>query len=101
MPPGAKFRRSFDLLGFADLLAFRPGLTLAVQVTSADNVAAHVRKMKAIPAVLQAVQAGWFVELWGVRTAPDADGEALKVRRFVLGLGGMLVVEEGRSVIYS
>lgn len=38
-------RKRYDLWGFADLLAIRPGEVLAVQTTSGSNVSARVRKI--------------------------------------------------------
>ena len=45
-PKAAKFPRKKDLLGFIDILAFRPNELLAVQTTNASNVANHVRKYR-------------------------------------------------------
>lgn len=54
-----------DLFGMFDLLGVGPNGTIAVQVTSADNVSARVRKIRAstlLPAVLAA---GWVVQVHG------------------------------------
>lgn len=40
-----------DLFGFVDLLAIRDGETLAVQVTTAENVSARLAKLRSLPAV--------------------------------------------------
>lgn len=51
-------RRRVDLFGFIDLVAIRPGETLAVQTTSRSNVAARRRKILGLDAALTWLQAG-------------------------------------------
>lgn len=48
--PYAKVRQ--DLFGFADLLAFRGDIVMAVQTTSGSNVAARMAKIRACQAAL-------------------------------------------------
>ncbi|MEN1680316.1 MAG: hypothetical protein AAGJ46_12050 [Planctomycetota bacterium] len=69
-----------DLYGFADVLAINEhhGLTLALQVTSAGNVAARARKCIEEPNVLRCLKAGWMVEVWGFRPKPDRLGRTLR-----------------------
>ena len=59
------FRR--DLLGFIDLLCFKDGEVLGVQVTSADNVSARVKKIADSDRVHHARNAGWRLEVHGMR----------------------------------
>lgn len=90
----AKKRR--DLLGFADLLAFNPRVsvsTLAVQVTAAGSDAARVTKLKGLANVRRALACGWRVEVWGMRKAP-VNGSGLKARTFIFE-DGAIRVEEG------
>jgi hypothetical protein len=63
--PFAKVRQ--DLFGFADLLAVKDGITLAVQTTSGSNMAARVNKCLASSAVTRCLRAGWRCEVWGWR----------------------------------
>lgn len=56
-----------DLFGFIDVLALRGGETLAVQATSADNVAARVRKIAESEHVAAVREAGWSIRVWGWR----------------------------------
>lgn len=58
-------RRRHDLFEIIDILAIGHGMTIAVQVTSRDNMAARRRKMRATPALAEMLRAGWKVELWG------------------------------------
>ena len=62
-------KRRHDLFGFIDLLAIRPGETLAVQATSASNVAARVSKIANHPNVGAVREAGWRIAVhgWGKR----------------------------------
>lgn len=97
-PPGRPPYRK-DLMGFADLLAMRPGETLAVQITSPANVAAHVRKLMGIRAVGVCLLAGWAVEIWGMRDRPLEDGSAVMLRSFYLTEAGTLAVARGVSIL--
>jgi hypothetical protein len=95
----AKVRK--DLMGFADLLAFNPRVgcsTLALQVTSEDNVAARVKKLmsdeKVAPKVLRSLRCGWRVEVWGMRTSP-VNGSGIKARTLLLNEDGTVRVVDG------
>jgi carbonic anhydrase len=54
-----------DLFGFIDVLAIKPGETLAVQTTSAANVAARVRKIADHPNIGAVREAGWRIVVHG------------------------------------
>ena len=54
-----------DLFGFIDILAIRPGETLAVQTTSRSNMAARVRKIAEHPNVAAVREAGWSIQVHG------------------------------------
>jgi hypothetical protein len=56
-----------DLFQIADILAVRPGETLAVQTTTAPNVAARVRKIADNPNIGAIREAGWSVVVHGWR----------------------------------
>lgn len=90
-----QFRK--DLFGFADLLCVKPLRTLAVQVTSPDNVASHVKHLCSLRSVRRCLQAGWAIEIWGVRNNPGPD-EGIKVRAFTLSADGEVAVSD-RSVL--
>jgi hypothetical protein len=61
--PHARVRN--DLFGFVDVLAVRPGETLAVQTTTAANVSARVRKIADHSNIAALREAGWAIEVWG------------------------------------
>ena len=61
----AKIRQ--DLFGFVDLLALRPGETLAVQTTSGDNVSKRIAKIAEHELLPRVLEAGWIVEVHGWR----------------------------------
>jgi carbonic anhydrase len=63
--PFAKIRQ--DLFGIVDVLAVRRGETLAVQCTSATNVAARVNKIAAHESTPRLREAGWRLEVHGWR----------------------------------
>lgn len=65
--PGANIRK--DLFGFIDVLAVQGSTTLAVQTTSAHNVAARVTKIAESPLIGAVREAGWtiFVHGWAKR----------------------------------
>lgn len=63
--PHARIRQ--DLFGFVDVLAVRPGETLAVQTTTADNVSSRVRKIAAHSNIGAVREAGWSVHVHGWR----------------------------------
>jgi hypothetical protein len=54
-----------DLFGIVDVLAVAGGETLAVQVTSRDNMASRRKKIRESEAFPELVKAGWRVELHG------------------------------------
>ena len=54
-----------DLFGFIDIIAIRPGETLAVQTTSRSNMAARVRKIADHPNVAAVREAGWAIHVHG------------------------------------
>lgn len=56
-----------DLFGFIDLLAIRGSTTMAVQVTSGNNVAARIRKIAESPNVSFVREAGWVIVVHGWR----------------------------------
>ncbi len=63
----AHSRRKHDLFGIFDVLAVGPRGTLAVQVTSATNVAARIRKIADSEHVGSVREAGWAIEVHGWR----------------------------------
>lgn len=68
-PAHAKLHTTRDLFGFVDILALRPGETLAVQTMSADHVSHRVVKIEASPHVAAVRAAGWRIVVHGWR--PD------------------------------
>lgn len=60
-----------DLFGAFDLLGVGPEGTLAVQTTSASNVAARVKKLADLESVAAARKAGWRLEVHGWRRGKD------------------------------
>ena len=67
--PGRTFKR--DLWGFTDILALRGGDILAVQTTSATNVAARIRKITDSPLLAAVRAANIMVHVHGWRKRPD------------------------------
>lgn len=61
--PHARIRQ--DLFGFIDVIAVSPGQTLAVQTTSAANVASRVRKIADHPNIGAVREAGWAIHVHG------------------------------------
>lgn len=61
--PHARVRN--DLFGFIDVIAVRPGETLAVQATTAANVSARVHKIADHSNIGAVREAGWAIEVWG------------------------------------
>jgi hypothetical protein len=59
----AKIRQ--DLFGIVDVLALKPGETLAVQCTSAPNVSARVNKIADHDNTPRLREAGWRIEVHG------------------------------------
>ena len=58
-------RKKHDLFGIIDILAVGNGHTLAIQVTSRNNMSSRRKKMQAAPELTGMCDAGWSVELWG------------------------------------
>ena len=54
-----------DLFGFIDILAIRGDETLAVQVTTASNVSARVKKIADSPMLGSVREAGWAIHVHG------------------------------------
>lgn len=78
-----------DLWGFCDLLAVSPDGTLAVQATSASNVASRVAKLteegsEVALAVFDCLRAGWRGEVWGFRREADQHGSTMLARSLYL-----------------
>jgi hypothetical protein len=63
--PFARIRQ--DLFGIIDVLAIKDGQTVAVQTTSASNVAARVRKIAEAEATADIRKAGWSIVVHGWR----------------------------------
>jgi len=61
--PHARIRQ--DLFGVIDVLAVREGRTLAIQATSAKNVASRRTKIREADATAHVLNAGWELEVWG------------------------------------
>ena len=60
-PPGHRK----DLFQFIDVLAVKGPHTLAVQTTSAANVAARIRKIADTPTIGAVREAGWTIRVHG------------------------------------
>ena len=58
---------SKDLFGCVDILALGNRETLAIQVTSASNVAARIKKVREADALPRMREAGWRVQVWGTK----------------------------------
>ena len=63
--PHAKIRQ--DLFGIVDVLAVKPGQTLAVQATSSSNASKRQHKLQDHESLHPLLSAGWLVEVWGWR----------------------------------
>lgn len=61
--PHARIRQ--DLFGFVDVLAVRPGETLAVQTTTAGSVSARVKKIADSEHIAAVREAGWTIHVHG------------------------------------
>jgi hypothetical protein len=55
-----------DLLGFIDILAFKDGEVLALQVTSRSNISSRVRKIADMETLPLVRESGWVIQVWGV-----------------------------------
>lgn len=62
-----------DLYGFVDVLAVKDANTLAVQCTSASNMASRVAKISEHASLGPLRKAGWAIQVWGWRK--DAAGK--------------------------
>ena len=62
---GRGFGMTHDFLGFIDIIAIRGRETLAVQTTSASNVASRTRKIAESPYVGAVREAGWGIVVHG------------------------------------
>ena len=60
-----------DLFGFLDLVALKGEETLGIQVTSASNVSARIKKITHHPNVGIVRDAGWGIEVHGWRKKKD------------------------------
>ena len=60
-------KRRFDLFGFIDLLAIKPGETVGVQTTSYSNMSARIRKIAEHENVGAVREAGWQILVHGWR----------------------------------
>lgn len=58
-------KRRHDLFNIFDLLAIKPGETLAVQVTSRGNMSSRRNKIADAEAIGDVREAGWRIELHG------------------------------------
>jgi hypothetical protein len=61
--PHAQIRQ--DLFGFVDVIAVRPGETLAVQTTTAANVSTRIRKIADHPNLPALREAEWTIRVHG------------------------------------
>lgn len=61
--PHARIRQ--DLFGFIDIIAIKPGETLAVQTTSRGNMSSRLRKIADHPNLPAVREAGWRIEVHG------------------------------------
>ena len=61
--PFARIRQ--DLFGCFDLFAVKNGVTLAVQVTSGDHLAARKAKLLSSGNVAKCLRAGWKIQVHG------------------------------------
>lgn len=62
----ARFNRAHDLLGMFDFLAFRIGETVGVQLTTINNVAARIKKIRADARLQWVLDAKWRVLVLGI-----------------------------------
>lgn len=70
-------KRRFDLFGFIDLLAIKPGETVGVQTTSYSNLSARVRKIADHENVDAVREAGWKILVHGWRKNPKGRWEVV------------------------
>jgi hypothetical protein len=64
----ARFQRQHDLLGFADMMALKPGSPpLLIQLTSRDNISSRVNKIKELKSHRTWLQTGGQIHVIGWR----------------------------------
>ena len=96
-----------DLLGFIDLLGYRVGETVGLQVTSANggNVSARTKNcLNETNAIAACLRANWKIEVWGVRDVPIANGSFAATRHFLLETdadGEHVTAYEGSQILIS
>jgi hypothetical protein len=62
----ARFQRQHDLLGFADMMALKPGSPpLLIQLTSRDNISSRVKKIKELKSHRTWLQTGGQIHVIG------------------------------------
>jgi len=57
--------KKHDLFGIIDILAVGRNHTVAIQVTSRNNMSSRRKKMQEAPELAAMTSAGWCVQLWG------------------------------------
>jgi hypothetical protein len=84
MPWNPYTKKRKDFAGFADAIAWKKGVILAVQACGAGSLAEHERKIRSAPLFPSWVAAGSSVMLvgWSQRVAYGKDGKKLKVKRW-------------------
>lgn len=78
-------RRRHDLLGFADVLALRPGETLAVQTTTTGHQANRRHKIQAEPRARAWLEAGNTIHVHGWHKSQPSGRWALTETAITLG----------------
>ena len=58
-------KKTYDLFGWADILGVKNGVTIGVQTTTTDNMAARVKKMGENIVLPVCKAAGWKIECHG------------------------------------
>ena len=76
-PKAASFPRKKDVLGFADILAFRSGELMAVNATSKNHVADHKTKYSSSRALIEWLNAGGHMAIHG--WSPDEYDEEARI----------------------
>lgn len=61
--------RTRDFLGIFDIVAYGRGHILGLQITSANNVASRIKKLKESPHLVGWIENGGRAQVWGFR--PD------------------------------
>lgn len=92
---------TFDFLGFIDILGIKPGTkgVHAVQTTSASNQSARVKKILAIPAAKQWLEAGNTIEVhgWG-KKGKVGERKLWKVNRIPITTDSFVETKDGIAV---